>query len=534
MNRNPEIFSNSSTGWKTEWRSIEIVSCLFIGLLVVAILMPDSPLYKRYLERDSGVFHYIGWLITQGRIPYLDVWDHKPPIVFFINALGLFLSGGSRWGVWGIEVVFLFLSGLVSFNLLKRYFGFCPGFLATLAWMFSLPHLLCGSNQATEYGLLFQFLFMFIFSKKLFGERAGRYWFALGVLSGLLFLTKQNLMGISLAAVFAAMVIGVRDHKAVKMAFNLTKFAMGGTAVIVIFVIYFGINNALADFWSAAFLYNFAYSSVDFVSRLTSLAIGLRILKTSGLSYLALSGNCIALVWLILPKTYPKSLEKIIQPSPLLVLCMLDFPLELAMVSVSGRSYEHYFIALLPVFAFFVAVVLRVILTMLELILSQRCASRLCCIVVLGLFGVLQIPYLDNYFPFCGVKTSAQIEQVLQAIQENSAPQDKVLVLGAESSLNFLAKRFSPSRYVYQYPLIQRGYGTQKLWESFFNEIVDEEPVVIVNTTSTDPIFMGYQPGYWDGSIFVEEFLSFEPIQHNCRLDETILYWDLYRCDWGI
>ena len=280
MNHNPEIFSNSSTGWKTEWRSIEIVSHIFIGLLVLAILLPDSPLYKLYLERDSGVFHYIGWLVTQGKIPYRDVWDHKPPVVFFINAVGLFLSGGSRWGVWGIEVVFLFLSSLVSFNLLKKNFGFCPGFLATVAWMFSLPYLLCGGNQSTEYGLLFQFLFLFIFSKKLFGEQAGRYWFGLGVLSGILFLTKQNLIGISLAAVIAAMVIGIRDHKSAKMAINLTKFTLGGTAILIIFVIYFGFHHALADFWSAAFLYNFAYSSADFVSRLSSLAIGLRMLKT--------------------------------------------------------------------------------------------------------------------------------------------------------------------------------------------------------------------------------------------------------------
>jgi len=128
MKADSEKPAQNNIHWASKGKSAEIVFQIFIALLVLAILLPESPLYKLYLERDTGVFHYIGWLITQGKIPYRDVWDHKPPVIFFINALGLWLSGGSRWGVWGMEAVFLSLSGMISLSLLKNGWGWFQHF----------------------------------------------------------------------------------------------------------------------------------------------------------------------------------------------------------------------------------------------------------------------------------------------------------------------------------------------------------------------------------------------------------------------
>jgi len=89
MKADSEKPAQNNIHWASKGKSVESVFQIFIALLVFAILLPESPLYKLYLERDSGVFHYVGWLITQGKIPYRDVWDHKPPVIFFINALGL-------------------------------------------------------------------------------------------------------------------------------------------------------------------------------------------------------------------------------------------------------------------------------------------------------------------------------------------------------------------------------------------------------------------------------------------------------------
>ena len=41
------------------------------------------------LDRDEGMFGYMGQLILDGGLPYLDAFDHKPPVVFYLNALAL-------------------------------------------------------------------------------------------------------------------------------------------------------------------------------------------------------------------------------------------------------------------------------------------------------------------------------------------------------------------------------------------------------------------------------------------------------------
>ncbi|MBK8823950.1 MAG: hypothetical protein IPN58_15495 [Anaerolineales bacterium] len=73
----------------------KIITTGWLGLLILGIL--SNPLFS-YPGRDGGIFLYIGSLILKGKIPYLDVWENKGPLVFYINAFGLFLTNGSRWG----------------------------------------------------------------------------------------------------------------------------------------------------------------------------------------------------------------------------------------------------------------------------------------------------------------------------------------------------------------------------------------------------------------------------------------------------
>jgi len=101
--------------------------------------------------RDSGVFLYTGWRILNGQVPYRDVWDHKPPVFFYINAAGLALLNGSRWGVWIIEFLSLYVATVISWRLIKGAFGTVPAILAVVLWLFGLAYVIQGGNLATEY-----------------------------------------------------------------------------------------------------------------------------------------------------------------------------------------------------------------------------------------------------------------------------------------------------------------------------------------------------------------------------------------------
>src|SRR5262249_25377979 len=129
---------------------------------VLLVFVFASPLFQRLTSWDSGIFLYVGWRVTEGAVPYLDAWDSKPPLIFAIDALGLFLGNGSRWGVWAIEVVSLLIAAVIAFALVERAFGKWPAIYASLAWLLNAFLVMDGGNYTTEYALPLQFALLWL------------------------------------------------------------------------------------------------------------------------------------------------------------------------------------------------------------------------------------------------------------------------------------------------------------------------------------------------------------------------------------
>ena len=79
----------------------------------LAVMLPVAPRFALEVNDNSGVYLYAGWRILQGDLPYLQLWDHKPPLIFYINALGAALTPGSQWGIWALELLALIFHATV-------------------------------------------------------------------------------------------------------------------------------------------------------------------------------------------------------------------------------------------------------------------------------------------------------------------------------------------------------------------------------------------------------------------------------------
>ena len=60
---------------------------ILLGFLVAGVLITTSPICQAVPGKDSGVFLYIGDRILNGEIPYRDVWDHKPPAIYYFDLI---------------------------------------------------------------------------------------------------------------------------------------------------------------------------------------------------------------------------------------------------------------------------------------------------------------------------------------------------------------------------------------------------------------------------------------------------------------
>jgi hypothetical protein len=95
--------------------SLRNILIVFLASLLAVMVLSQANPGISVPARDYGIFSYIDQQITLGKLPYKNAWDHKPPAIFYIDALGHWLAHGFRWGIWGMEFIALILSVWFSY-----------------------------------------------------------------------------------------------------------------------------------------------------------------------------------------------------------------------------------------------------------------------------------------------------------------------------------------------------------------------------------------------------------------------------------
>jgi hypothetical protein len=463
---------------------------LFILSLILAVLLPYSPLSQSLPSRDSGVFLYTGWRVLQGEIPYLQVWDHKPPVIYYLDALGLWLWPDSVWGVWLVEVAALWLAAWVGYSLLKRIYGLFPAVFISFLWLFSAFYLLAGGNLTTEYALPFQFSLLWLFYLAENRPRYGWPGFFLGAISALLFFTRQNAVALPVAIGVYLLLSRISQRDLRRLRDDLLVILAGGMLVTGIIIVYFGMKGALPAFWDTAFLYNFAYADErENVDRMNALAQGLNQLENVGLAQIAFLGWGGGLLLLIFKKERIRA-----EFRSLIWMSVIALPIELWMVSLGGRPRIPYFLVLLPVLSVFAGFTIWLIFESLLSDIPRYSAAFLVILLVISLGSIFYADYAEMTRNFMQVSPESEI---VSYIRSNSTPSEYVLMWGAEAAFNFAARRASPTRFVYQTPVYNQK--NKQVVVEFLQGILTKKPRLIV--VRADDNLSDFRFGYRDNQI---------------------------------
>lgn len=478
---------------------------------VLLVLVPTSPINMPLTYRDSGVFLYTGWRILHGEIPYLHVWDHKPPVIFFLNTLGLLIGGGSRWGVWLIELVALLLAAIIGYNLVKRVFGVLPAIFSSFLWLFSLCFLIQGGNLTTEYTLPLQFACLWLAYNAEEGNFLSWHGFLIGVLCCVSFLTKQNTIGVGIAIVLYLIVSRSVRGQFRKLLLELSTIFLGGILFLLPVIIYFWAQGAISSFWDAAFIYNFTYLSSNLEGNIQVIITGVK--NLSYLAPLVFIGWSCGLALLIFSRTLSRELRLLI------TIGLIDLPIELIFISISGRSYEHYYMALLPIFSFFSGLVFWLLIKQISQSHHYKKSKFQVTFFVLLVFSFFHI---NNYLDLVRGYQRISDTSVISYIERSTTEDDSVLLWGAEAGTNFFSARVSPSRFVYQFPLYQPGYTNEKIIEEFLLNIIQNKPTLIIDTQNPYTPFFQFKLS----SNNIEEYSKFLRSHYNQK--EILGSWIVY------
>ncbi len=470
------------------WLKRLLAPLVLVGVML-AVFYAHSPAITSVPSRDASVYVYSGQQLLRGALPYRDFWDHRPPGLFYLNAVGLILGGGSIWGVWALEALCLCGAVVLSYVLLRRTFGGTAAFLGTFAWVITVP-LMYDIDLAEEFALLFQFAALFFFVR---AEARGRYGAdaaGIGVTLALSMNLRPNLVGVWMGIVLLLLVRAVLTRNLMPAVRAFAGIAIGWLAVMLPIVLYFAAIGQLGEMWNAAYVFNFLYANTSWSYRFDTFQMGIGILAQTGIIFTAIAGWLIGLVLLIRRRSIVGAANELI------ALSLVLLPVELFLSSLSGRLYPHYFISPLPVTGVLTALLLSTALPKPKSarLLEFRWLPTALIGVLLVLLASIN-PLKEVTAPPNPTHTDRGLPSLTaEFIAQHTRPTDYVLVWGAAASVYTGSNRVASSRYVNNYTLFMPGFSTPELIQSYIDELKAHPPAYIIDTSRTDGRFSPMDP----------------------------------------
>jgi 4-amino-4-deoxy-L-arabinose transferase-like glycosyltransferase len=478
-------------------RLAELLALLgLVVLLGVLWFARFDPITGFVPHTDDGLYLYIGQQLLRGAAPYRDVFDNKGPLLYLVNAFGLVLGGGSFWGVYALEYVLLSVTAALAYLILKVRVGRLAALLAVLFFVLEIAHVVAGDHEE-EYEVVVQCLALFALCRRPAIEPRLRWWFVAGVLGTGAFLLKPTGVGFWAALLVAVALVCLRSGQWRTWLPRLWAAAGGAVLAGAACLAYLGAVGALHPFVADYFGFNIMYSGHSGAAdRLSSVWYG-----AGRLGYLAVAAVLVA--WLLTARRVVRRRGSLEGADGLALVCVIWLPVEVVLAATSGYSrLQYYFLWLLPA-----TMLLAYGLAQLSRPAGREHAagrvqpsrlqpgrSRLslpAALLAVAAFAGLLAPTATLLHELGGslvhhrlyAARRPQAEQIAAYVDRHTAPDAKVLVWGGyDATINFLAKRRSPTRYPMQLALYYPDYAATGVPE-FLRELKADPPALILDSS---------------------------------------------------
>ena len=194
--------------------------------------------HARVDEFDAWLFAYYGREMVHGRALYADLWDNKPPGIFWLNALGAGLSGGSLLGIRVLCVLAVSGAAAVVFAATKRLYGWSAAGIATVlaALYLNLFPYHVGCNRPNTFFVLTELACIALYLRAVTGARHVRWsLLAAGVCAGAGVCLHQTALAAAAAVGVHTVYLLARRRWLLRDAFGrLACFAGGWLATVAL------------------------------------------------------------------------------------------------------------------------------------------------------------------------------------------------------------------------------------------------------------------------------------------------------------
>ncbi len=464
------------------------LAAIALGGLSIIALVPNHP-SGRVPDEDAGVFLYVGQRILDGGLPYRDVWDHKPPLVYYLDAAGLLITPGRLDGVWALQVVGLWAATVLLFLALAPTLGRGAAIFASAALALFVPRFVLAGGLFTNFtelfGLPFQAAALYAYAR---GQPGRPRWAVpFGVLGGLTVALKPPLLGPWIAvAICVAAPLARGGHGFGRW---LAALVAGALVVPIAALAYFAANGAADDLWDQAIVYNGAYvSGASLADRIAPIVVGGRYALYSGVLAVGAVGAVIALLRYALRSAD----ERRPRVPPVVVVAIVSLPIAIPLAAASGNDYGIYALPWGPTLA-----VLAGYAAAWTMETARRSAAFVPSslraatgpVLLAALFAAMAVRPAGLLWRGATTGDDGKVRAVVDYVRAQTTADDLVLVWGARTEVLVLADRRAPTRFVYQYaPLYTTSYLRPERTAELLHDIERRRPLIIIDASSISPL----------------------------------------------
>lgn len=455
------------------WELSEKLTDVFFS---IALAFTIGALFRLYPgnhlppEWDSAVFLYIGRRMTEGKIPYLDLFDHKGPLLYLIEYLGCLLTPRSYSGVWFFEVAHLFATIFISCKTVRLLTKQDIRIYISLL----LTYFLCGwktwqgGNFSEEYALPWistaLYVFVFFFQTQTFKKR---HIVILGVSFSAVFLLRANMVAIWIAWIPIVIILLLRDRRYRDLWLCFLLFLTGIVIILLPTVLIAIQNGSFSAMWRCYIDFNFSYTG-EVHSTLSS--------------WINFSSSSLLQLW---PGLLATAIWFFQNPKDTIQWYNLwFFVVSVFTVRMSGMHFLHYQIQMLPCF-------LLPFLSLSELtskVFSGKRQIQVDRILILGTCGFLLLGMVV-FRSYRDCKAEVTVDPVVKYLIDNTELQDDVLVLGNNAWVYLAADRKTENPFFYQSPPIEIS---DSLYDDFIQELERHPSAYILATFGeTEVLYQG-------------------------------------------
>jgi hypothetical protein len=519
----------------------------WLGVASILIVVACAALLPAFsFGRDQGIYATVGSGILSGKVPYRDLWDFKPPGIFFIFAAAEALFGHTMAAPRILEALGILAMAIAATRLSERWYGSrTPGWIgAAIAAIVHLELDFWHTGQPESFGGILTILSLWLATSDRSPATRPLFWGTAGALLGFSALLKPPLGGVAVV-LFAYLGRQQRGIGGRQLLVGLGAMVLGALLPIIACFTWFWARGG----WAAML-----WTLRDFVPGYTALGWqgdhrALEMFYFAAVEALTRFSALIA-VGVVAALMLPPLTEREQSGSFLLLGCAI---VQIAGIALQAKFFQYHYGATTPLLSLLAGLGWYKLWT-------RALAWRSSGLVVVGLAAlatatmrkpVADVPgtvpercwarlrfllhrpdydsrdKLDAELHRAADYDLAADRRVATYVLANTHSTDSILIWGFEPVVYWLTGRHPATRFIYNVPQRSR-WQTETSQRLFFDEVARNRPVLVA--VQHNDVFPGVTGHMTDSAADLGRFAALDRyIADHYELVTTIEDFDLYR-----